>query len=75
MTDFTKFLKQANLTDGKWVGADNGTGMDVINPATLDVLGTVPNAGAAETNLAIEAVGVAFKNFGDKIHLCGGVIT
>lgn len=63
MTDFSKFLKQANLINGQWVDADNGATMQVVNPATLDVVGYVPNAGAAETNRAIEAAGVAFKIF------------
>lgn len=61
--DFSKFLKQTNLINGEWAGADDGGLLDVVNPATLDVLGQVPNAGAQETNRAIVAAGNAFKVF------------
>jgi succinate-semialdehyde dehydrogenase / glutarate-semialdehyde dehydrogenase len=62
-TDFSRFLKPANLINGDWVGADGGGTLDVINPATLDVLGRVPNAGAAETDRAISAANRAFKAY------------
>ena len=64
MADFGKFLKQANLVGGEWIGADSGATIDVTNPATGDVLGTVPSRGAAETNRAIAAAAEAFKTFG-----------
>ncbi len=63
MTDFSRFLKQSNLIDGQWVSADDGSKFEVINPATLEVLGHVPDTGAAETNRAIAAAAVAFKSF------------
>jgi succinate-semialdehyde dehydrogenase / glutarate-semialdehyde dehydrogenase len=57
---YTHFLKEANLIGGKWVAADGGKTIDVTNPATGKVLGTVPKSGAAETKRAIEAAHAAF---------------
>lgn len=58
-----KFLREANLIGGKWVQADSGATIDVINPANGLKLGTVPKAGKAETRRAIEAAAEAFKTF------------
>ncbi len=55
MTDFKKLLVEANMIDGAWVGADSGQTIDVHNPANGNVIGTVPNCGASETDRAIEA--------------------
>jgi len=41
--------------DGQWVGADGGATFPVVDPATGERLGTVPDCGAAETRRAIEA--------------------
>ncbi len=41
--------------DGQWVGADSGETQEVNNPASGDVMGTVPKMGAEETRRAIEA--------------------
>lgn len=54
---------EANLIAGKWVGADSGETFDVTNPATGEVIGTVPSCGADETNRAIDAAAEAFKSF------------
>ena len=48
-------VKNSCFIDGEWVGADNGAVIDVTNPATGEVLGTVPKMGANETRRAIEA--------------------
>ncbi len=54
-------LKDQNLSrhqcfiDGAWCDADGKKTIDVINPATGEKIGTVPNMGAAETRRAIEA--------------------
>ena len=61
MTDFNGLMQQANLISGQWVGADSGQTIDVSNPATGEVIGTVPNGGADETNRAIAAASAAFK--------------
>lgn len=57
------FMREANLIGGKWVQADSGETIDVINPATGLKLGTVPKSGKAETIRAIEAAQKAFESF------------
>jgi len=51
----SKLFRQQCYVDGKWVDADNGTTIDVTNPADDSKLGTVPKMGAEETRRAIEA--------------------
>ncbi|MBC7963761.1 MAG: NADP-dependent succinate-semialdehyde dehydrogenase [Steroidobacteraceae bacterium] len=53
-------LKQQCYLDGRWLDADNQATIDVTNPATGALLGTIPKMGAAETARAIEAANVAF---------------
>lgn len=53
-------LRQQCYIDGKWVDADSGKTIDVTNPATGEVIGTIPNMGAAETKRAIEAANKAW---------------
>src|SRR5688572_19668293 len=48
-----KLFRQAAYIDGAWVEKDKT--IDVDNPATGDVLGTVPQLDAADTRRAIEA--------------------
>src|SRR5277367_5628585 len=48
------FRRQAYV-GGHWCDADNGATLDVNNPATGEILGTVPLMGTAETRRAIEA--------------------
>nr|WP_283939570.1 NADP-dependent succinate-semialdehyde dehydrogenase [Pseudomonas sp. R3.Fl] len=48
------FRQQAYI-DGAWVDADNGQTLKVNNPASNEILGSVPKMGAAETRRAIEA--------------------
>ncbi len=53
----------ANLIGGQWVPADDGSTIEVTNPADGTVIGTVPNCGASETRRAIEAADSAFADF------------
>lgn len=46
--------------DGKWIPAISGATFDSINPATGENLGSVADAGAEDTRVAIEAAGRAF---------------
>ncbi len=46
--------------NGEWLDADTGQTVDVTNPATGDVLGTVPKMGANETSAAITAANDAY---------------
>ena len=63
MTGFKTWLRAGNFIDGAWVGADSGETIEVTNPATGDVIGTIPNAGEAETARAIAAAQTAFPGF------------
>ncbi len=50
--------------DGKWVDAKSGKRMNVINPATEEVIATVPEGDAMDAELAIRAARKAF-DFGE----------
>ncbi|MGS5087675.1 NAD-dependent succinate-semialdehyde dehydrogenase [Hydrogenophaga sp. A37] len=52
-------LRQQAFIAGAWVDADNGETVPVTNPATGEVLGTVPMCGTAETVRAIAAAETA----------------
>ena len=51
----TSLFRQQAYIDGSWVDADSGQTLSVNNPATNEIVGTVPKMGAAETRRAIEA--------------------
>ena len=53
-------LRTRAFVGGKWVDAASGATQQVINPATREPIGTVPDMGAAETRRAIEAAAQAF---------------
>ena len=65
-------LKDASLfheacyVDGQWVQAASGQTLKVDNPATGEIIGTVPKLGAAETHRAIEAANRAFPAWSKK---------
>jgi len=48
-------LETRNLIGGRWVEADDRGTFDVLDPATDEVVASVPNAGAAEVVRAIDA--------------------
>ena len=54
LDDMSLFRQQCHVA-GRWIDADSGETVAVTNPATGDVLGTVPKLGAGETRRAIEA--------------------
>jgi succinate-semialdehyde dehydrogenase/glutarate-semialdehyde dehydrogenase len=56
--DTTLFRRQCYVA-GCWIDADSGATSTITNPATGEVLGQVPELGAAETRRAIEAAGAA----------------
>ncbi len=53
-------LRSTNLIAGKWVGADDGATLAVVDPATGKPLASVPRCGAAETKRAIDAADAAW---------------
>ena len=50
-----QLFRQQAFVKGAWADADSGQTIKVNNPATGEVIGTVPKMGAAETRRAIEA--------------------
>lgn len=53
-------FRQQCYIDGKWCDAESGATINVDNPATGEVIGTIPKMGAAETRRAIEAANRAW---------------
>ena len=62
----TTLLRQQCYVDGTWIDADARGTAEVTNPATGDVIGTVPSLGAVETRRAIEAAAAAFPAWAAK---------
>lgn len=52
-------FKQQCFIDGQWLNADNGQVIQVVNPATDEIIGTVPKMGGNETKKAIKAAQTA----------------
>ena len=65
LTDSNLLRTQAYI-GGKWENANSGATRDVVNPATGEKIGTVPDMGAAETRRAIEAAKAAFPAWAAK---------
>jgi succinate-semialdehyde dehydrogenase / glutarate-semialdehyde dehydrogenase len=61
-----RLLRMQAFIAGEWRDADTRATADVINPATGEVLGTVPDVGAPETRRAIEAAQAAFPGWAAK---------
>jgi len=53
-------LRQQCYIDGEWKDADSGETIDVTNPATGEVIATIPKMGAQETHRAINAANAAW---------------
>ncbi|WP_213880546.1 CoA-acylating methylmalonate-semialdehyde dehydrogenase [Pseudomonas sp. dw_358] len=51
------------LINGQWVESETQDWLDVVNPATQEVLAKVPLATAAEVNAAVAAAQAAFKGW------------
>jgi succinate-semialdehyde dehydrogenase / glutarate-semialdehyde dehydrogenase len=65
LADSTLWKSQAYIA-GEWRPADSGHGTEIRNPATTDMLGTVPFMGAAETRRAIDAASAALPAWSKK---------
>ncbi|MBO0904114.1 NAD-dependent succinate-semialdehyde dehydrogenase [Jiella sonneratiae] len=61
-------LRERGLVGGEWIGADSGETVEVTNPATGAVLGTVPAMGAEETRRAVAAAEAAFAGWRKTTH-------
>ena len=62
----SRLFKQQCYVNGQWVNAQADRTINVTNPATGEILGTVPKMGANETAEAIEAARVAQKSWAAK---------
>ena len=56
-------FSQQNYIAGHWVNADSGETLEVDNPSTHAIVGTVPNCSALETSRAIDSAADCFKTF------------
>ena len=52
-------IRRANFINGQWV-AGTGARLDVTDPATADLIATVPDSGAPEAQAAVDAAHAAF---------------
>ncbi|MDR6858756.1 NAD-dependent succinate-semialdehyde dehydrogenase [Variovorax guangxiensis] len=59
-----KLLRMQAYVNGEWLHADGGATVAVTNPATLRVVGTIPQMGAPETRRAIDAAHAAQPGWG-----------
>ncbi|ETD68237.1 succinate-semialdehyde dehdyrogenase [Pelistega indica] len=59
MTFNSLLFKTQAYIDGKWLNADSGNTIEVTNPATGEVIGTIPNMGKVETERAVKAAEAA----------------
>lgn len=59
-------LKSQCYINGQWQAAKSGAVIEVTNPATGDVIGTVPKMGAEETTVAVETAHKAMKEWKKK---------
>ena len=62
LKDQSLFRQQCYI-NGEWVDADDAGTLDVTNPSSGSVIGTVPKLGAAETSRAIDAAEAAFQSW------------
>jgi succinate-semialdehyde dehydrogenase / glutarate-semialdehyde dehydrogenase len=59
-------FREACYIDGAWIASPNGATTNVDNPATGEILGTVPKLGVTEARAAIEAANKAFPAWSKK---------
>src|SRR5437588_4728649 len=61
-----RLFREACYVNGQWVQAASGQSLNVDNPATDEIIGTVPKLSAAETRQAVEAANRAFPAWSKK---------
>ncbi|MEK3991949.1 NAD-dependent succinate-semialdehyde dehydrogenase [Robertmurraya sp. FSL R5-0851] len=52
--------------NGQWIGDECETFINVMNPATNEVIGMIPNGGTPEAKAAVDAAHLAFKTWSKK---------
>jgi succinate-semialdehyde dehydrogenase/glutarate-semialdehyde dehydrogenase len=66
LKDQSLFRQQCYI-DGNWCDADSKATINVVDPASGGVIGTIPKMGAAETRRAIEAADAALAGWRSKV--------
>ncbi|MBG76280.1 MAG: succinate-semialdehyde dehydrogenase (NADP(+)) [Pelagibacteraceae bacterium] len=61
-----KLFKQQCFINGEWIDSEDNQVLEVNNPATQDILGTIPNCGKNETKIAILAAEKSWTNWKSK---------
>ncbi len=56
-------FRQQGFINGEWVSSDSKKTIEVNNPATGEIIGSVPNMAAGETKRAIEAAEASWKGW------------
>ena len=64
-----ELFKQQCFINGEWVNANNNEKIEVNNPATLEIIGSVPNCGKEETNYAISKALDSWKEWRERTAL------
>ncbi len=59
----SSLLHEKCYINGQWLDADSTSTITVTNPANGDILGTVPDMGASETQAAIDAANAALPSW------------
>ncbi|MHA6615694.1 aldehyde dehydrogenase family protein [Pseudonocardia sp. DLS-67] len=68
------FVENAHLIGGEWVPAVSGETIDVIDPATGDLLARVPRGTAADVDAAVRAAEAAFLAWRDTSASARGAL-
>lgn len=61
-----ELFKEQCYINGDWVNSNNNETIEVNNPATLKIIGNVPNCGTEETKRAIDAANSSWKEWREK---------
>ncbi|MCW5297753.1 NADP-dependent succinate-semialdehyde dehydrogenase I [Herbaspirillum lusitanum] len=61
-----ELFRQQCYIDGQWVDANDGGVISVNNPATGEVIGTIPKMGGSETHRAIDAANASWRGWRNK---------
>ena len=64
-------VEERLLIDGEWVEAADGGRFDVTDPATGEVVGSMPDAGESDVRAAIDAA-AALSRAGRRCPRCSG---
>jgi acyl-CoA reductase-like NAD-dependent aldehyde dehydrogenase len=56
-------VRERLYLDGAWLPSEGGQSLDVVNPATANVIGRVPNGTVVDADRAVEAARAAFPSW------------